>query len=220
MPRRCRIHLGTVGECGQPAGLTHGQHLIAAAGKNLVGIALVPYIPDQFVIRRIEDMVQGNGQLDYTETCPKMPAGFTDRIQQVMAQFSGNSIQLLLLQLRANQPGNLCSRAKASRAAQLEFFKHSKDLMQKIGCILPQRGLDSLITALLMTGLERSVFSFNYVPGYAASFSTMLTKGFQCSQSLVEQADKSLLGAFQAQNRGDKWPCPGTDPCPAVCQGS
>ena len=37
---------------------------IAPAGEHLVGVALVPDVPDELVARRVEDVVQGEGQLD------------------------------------------------------------------------------------------------------------------------------------------------------------
>ena len=36
----------------------------AAAGQDLVGIGLMAHVPDDLVLRRVIDVVQGHGQLD------------------------------------------------------------------------------------------------------------------------------------------------------------
>jgi hypothetical protein len=55
-------------------------------------------IPHQTVIRRIEDVMQGDGQFDHPEARAEMPAGLADRVEQVLAQFVGQGFQLGLAQ--------------------------------------------------------------------------------------------------------------------------
>jgi hypothetical protein len=52
------LGLRTSGKTGNPAMLAQGRHLIAPAGQNLVWIGLVPDIPDDAVIWRVEHIMQ------------------------------------------------------------------------------------------------------------------------------------------------------------------
>src|SRR5271168_2672905 len=47
----------------------------AAPGQDFVGVGLMPDIPDQSVVRRVEDVMQRHGQLDDAEACAEMTAG-------------------------------------------------------------------------------------------------------------------------------------------------
>jgi hypothetical protein len=47
-------------------------------------------VPDQFVIRGVKNVMQGNRQFDYTETRAQMAAGYGDRVDGLGAQFVGN----------------------------------------------------------------------------------------------------------------------------------
>jgi hypothetical protein len=51
-------------------------------------------IPYQLVSWRIEDKVEGDGQLDYTETRGQMTACFCYRRDDGMADFRSKSVQL------------------------------------------------------------------------------------------------------------------------------
>ena len=53
------------GEAADAFVLTEGMKFIASAGQKFVGIGLMADIPDQFVVGRIKDIVQGNGQFDH-----------------------------------------------------------------------------------------------------------------------------------------------------------
>ena len=56
---------------------------VAAAGEDLVRIALVADVPDQAVVRRVEQVVQRDGQLDHAEAGAEMAAEVADRFDQV-----------------------------------------------------------------------------------------------------------------------------------------
>ena len=47
-------------------------------------------VPNQFVVGRIEDVVQCDRQLDHPETCSEMTARDGDRVDRLGAQFIGN----------------------------------------------------------------------------------------------------------------------------------
>ncbi len=78
--------------------LAQGAHQLAALGEDLVRIGLVADVPDQAVVRSVEDVVQGNGQLDHAEAGAEMTAGLADGIQQVLAQLVGQGFQVRLAQ--------------------------------------------------------------------------------------------------------------------------
>ena len=58
------IGFAAFGEPGQPALLAQGRHPVPPPGQYLVRITLVANVPDQFVMRRIEHRMQGDGQFN------------------------------------------------------------------------------------------------------------------------------------------------------------
>ena len=73
------LALGAPGEARQPAGLPERPDAVAPAGEDLVGIGLVADVPDQPVVRRVEDVVERHRQLDHAEAGAEMAAGDRDR---------------------------------------------------------------------------------------------------------------------------------------------
>lgn len=65
-----------------------------ATGENLVWIRLMAHVPDQSVVRGIEDVMQGDGQLDNTEASTEMPASLAYGVEQFQAQFIRQGFQL------------------------------------------------------------------------------------------------------------------------------
>ena len=66
--------LAPLREAGDSASLPKRAHAVAAAGQDLVGIGLMPDIPDECIAWRIENMVQRHRQFDHAEAGAKMPA--------------------------------------------------------------------------------------------------------------------------------------------------
>ena len=60
------FRFATFGETGQAAVLAHGVHTVAAAGEHFVRIALVAYVPNQVIIRRVIHIMQCHSQLHRT----------------------------------------------------------------------------------------------------------------------------------------------------------
>ena len=58
----------------------------------------MPDIPDQPVLRGVEDIMQRDGEFDDPEPGPEMAAGGADRIDQFSAQFIGNLAQVAVLE--------------------------------------------------------------------------------------------------------------------------
>ncbi len=83
------------GEAGQAAAGTYRPDPVAAAGENLVRVGLVADIPDQLVVRGIEDVVKRDGQFDDAKARAEMATGDGDRADCLGAQFVGNLLQVL-----------------------------------------------------------------------------------------------------------------------------
>jgi hypothetical protein len=71
----------------------------APAGEHLVRVGLVADVPDQPVLRRVEDVVQGDGQFHRAEVGGEMAAGLRHRLDEELAQFLRQLRQLLALEL-------------------------------------------------------------------------------------------------------------------------
>ncbi len=54
----------------------------APAGEDLVDVGLMPGVEDDHILRRAEDPVQGDGQLDHAEIRPEVPSGGADLLDQ------------------------------------------------------------------------------------------------------------------------------------------
>ena len=83
------------GEAGQPAALTQGADAVAPAGQYLVRIGLVPDIPDQPVLRRVEHRMDRDGQFDHAERRAQMPAGDGNRVDRLRPKLVGHLAKLL-----------------------------------------------------------------------------------------------------------------------------
>ena len=79
--------LRTVGEGAHAALGADGGHPVLAPGQYLVRVGLVAYIPDQLVFRGVEDVMQGDGQLNRAQARRKMAAGDADGLGQEFPQF-------------------------------------------------------------------------------------------------------------------------------------
>ena len=72
---------------------------VAAAGQHLVRVGLVADVPDQAVVRRVEDVVQRDRQFDRAEAGGEMTAHLADRLDQEFAHFVRERGQLRRRQL-------------------------------------------------------------------------------------------------------------------------
>ncbi len=74
-------------EWREPAALLDASEAPAPAGQHLVRIGLVADVPDQTVVRRVEYVVQGDGEFDGAEPGGEVAAHRADRVDQEFAQF-------------------------------------------------------------------------------------------------------------------------------------
>ena len=84
--------------------LAHGVEAVPAAGEELVHVALVAHVEDELVLRRVEDTVQRDGQLDHAEVRPEVAADGAGVIlgqnaDQFLAHFLGENGQVGFIEL-------------------------------------------------------------------------------------------------------------------------
>ena len=91
---RVVLALGALGEAGQAAALAQRADAVAAAGQDLVRIGLVADVPDQPVARRVEHVMQGDGQLDHAEAGAQVAARHRDGVDGLLAQLVGDLAQV------------------------------------------------------------------------------------------------------------------------------
>ena len=69
-----------------PPGWRSVRMRVAAAGQDLVRVGLVADVPDQPVVRGVEDVVQGHGELDHAQPGAEMPARHRHGVDGLLAQ--------------------------------------------------------------------------------------------------------------------------------------
>ena len=88
-PERVVLAFAALGKARQSAALPERQHLVAPSGENFMGITLVTDVPNQAVIRGIENMMQGDRKLDNAQRSAKVPARDGDHAHGLAAHFIG-----------------------------------------------------------------------------------------------------------------------------------
>ena len=66
-----------------------GLQPLAATGQQLVRVGLVTDVPDQAVVRRVENVVQRDREFDRAETGGEVTAHLADGVHQEFAHFDG-----------------------------------------------------------------------------------------------------------------------------------
>ena len=90
--------LGALGEAGEAAAHAQRADAVAPPGENLVRIGLMADVPDDAVARRVEQVVQRDGQLDDAEPRPEVAAGDRDGVDRLLAQLVGDLTKLALVE--------------------------------------------------------------------------------------------------------------------------
>ena len=91
-----------VGKRSESARLLDRVELLAAPRQNLVRIGLVAHVPNQPVVRRIEDVVQGYRQFDGAEPGGKVAATGAHTVDEKLPQLLGE-----LGKFRGRQPAQV-----------------------------------------------------------------------------------------------------------------
>jgi hypothetical protein len=89
------LALRPAGVAGQAAALAELVEAGLPTGHDLVHVRLVPGVEEEPVVRRIEDPVHGQGQLDHTEVRPEVAAGAGHLGHQKVPDLTGEGGQLV-----------------------------------------------------------------------------------------------------------------------------
>ena len=79
--------------------LANGGELVATASDQLVRIGLVAGVKYDLIARRIENVVQGKGQLDDAQIAAEMPSDFRNDVDDPRADFFRELGELFAIQL-------------------------------------------------------------------------------------------------------------------------
>jgi hypothetical protein len=69
--------------------------LVAPAGEDLMGVRLMPDVPDETVPRRIENVMHRDRKLDRSKRRSRVSADPRARVDNKLANFIGNFLQVL-----------------------------------------------------------------------------------------------------------------------------
>ena len=97
------LGLGLARVAGQAALLAQRVEVGRAAGEDLVHVGLVAGVEDDPVVRRVEDPVDGDGQLDHAEVGAEVAAVPGDLGDQEVADLAGELVELLRRRGRAGR---------------------------------------------------------------------------------------------------------------------
>ena len=87
---------------------------VAPAGEHLVGIGLVADVPEDLVPRRVEQAVQGDGELAGAEVGAEVAADLADRVDDQLAHLLRDLLELLVGELASGRRASRSSRAAAA----------------------------------------------------------------------------------------------------------
>ena len=105
--------------------LLDGMDLVAAAGEDLVRIALVADVPDDAVVGRVVEVMQGDGEFDHAEAGAEMAAALADRFDQVGAQFLGDRGQFVFVELAQVGGNGDAGQARVATAVERVGVDHA-----------------------------------------------------------------------------------------------
>src|SRR5690606_38812701 len=120
-------------EGGKTVLLAQAGHLFATPGEDLVRIGLMANVPDQTVVRRIEDVMQCDGQLDDAEARAEVPAGLADAIEQFKAQLVGEPFEFRLAQTPQLRRRGGAVKERRLRAKPRNLMERLEHLAHRFG---------------------------------------------------------------------------------------
>ena len=88
-----------IGKAGKSASLAQGREFFIAACKELMGITLMAYIPDNCIIRAVKNSMETNGKFNNTKITCKVAAVFSYNIYNSCADFLSQLLKFLLRKL-------------------------------------------------------------------------------------------------------------------------
>ena len=88
-----------IGKAGKSACLAQSREFFITAGKKLMGIALMAYIPDNCIIRAVKNSMESNGKFNNTKVTCKVAAVFSNNIYNSCTDFLSQLLKFLLRKL-------------------------------------------------------------------------------------------------------------------------
>jgi hypothetical protein len=85
---------GSLGKPVEAVFLAQCRNTVAAAGHDFVRIGLMADVPDQTIVRRVEDVVQRHGQFDHTQAGAQVATGNRHRSHRLSPELMGQRSQL------------------------------------------------------------------------------------------------------------------------------
>jgi hypothetical protein len=70
------------------------MELLSSAGNQFMGVSLVPYVPDNYIIGCIKDVMQGQSQFHCPEVRSQVPAVLRYSAHNLVPDLLGQSIEL------------------------------------------------------------------------------------------------------------------------------
>ena len=86
-------------KAGKSARFSQGRKLFISAGKKLMSITLVAYIPDKGIIRAVENAVKRNSKFNNAKITGQVSSVFTNNIYYCSADFLSQLLELFLRKL-------------------------------------------------------------------------------------------------------------------------
>ena len=84
-----------LGETGQASALPQCSDPVPPSGQDFVRVGLVPDVPNQLVVGRVEYIMQCNGEFDDTQARAKMATGHRDGADRLGPQFICNLLEVI-----------------------------------------------------------------------------------------------------------------------------
>ena len=85
---RVVLALGALRKSGEAAALAQRADAVAPPGQDLVRVGLMAHVPDESVVRRVEQVMERDGELDDAEPGAQVPAGDRHRADELVAQLA------------------------------------------------------------------------------------------------------------------------------------
>ncbi len=125
------LGLGLARVAGEPALLAQRREFACAAGEHLVDVGLVPGVPDDPVLRRLENPVDRHRELDDTEVGAEMTAIGGDGVDEAFTDFGGEGGQLFGAQLP--QVSGAMDLIENTHAVSFPSFQRSDSVYRWLG---------------------------------------------------------------------------------------
>jgi len=88
----------SLGETTDPASRAKGVELVPSAGYQFVGVGLMPHIPDDLVLRHLENVMKGQGQFHSSQVRCQMTAVDGNHLENGCPYLACQLLQLLDIQ--------------------------------------------------------------------------------------------------------------------------